>query len=460
MNKERQFPGRDHWQLWVAVAAFCLVALWFVWRVLWPAATALTHGFGAYYSASRLLSGGELSADIYDPAYFRPIVQQDSQGQINDIYNANLPTTTLMFWPLSFLPIRQARLVWTFANVAFLAAGLGLLLSAFGIPLRERRYWPVGLLVFTIGLLLRPVVQNFMLGQAYVLVFFLFSITTAAFFKTQPPITEQEVRSKRQEARSKSSYPSPITQLPNYPITQSAGAISLALSLLLKTAGWPLLILLLWLRKGWFLAWGVGFGLLVFLVTLPIFPLEMWTAFGRLLSQVGRSPFICVPAYQTTRSWLCHLFAPGVFWQEAETAEIAIPAPATAAYFVLGAVCLLVLLRLARRRPAAAFIGFVCWGILFLPLGEVHHHTVMLIPLVWFVAGWPRYNWIGRMIVVLAAVCYLLPFPVNTPQLQSGWLSLLAYPYLAAAWLIFLGVLKEGRASTGLRQGFDRLNPR
>jgi hypothetical protein len=286
----------------------------------------------------------------------------------------------------------------------------------------ERKYWPLSLAVLTFGFLFRPVIQNFMFGQAYVLLFFLLSVTTAAFFKNQS------------------------INKPNQPINQSTGGLALALSLLLKTAGWPLLILLFWLRRIRFLAGIVGVSVVVFLVSLPVFTLEMWLAYGRLLSEVGRSPLICVPAYQTTRSWLCHLFAPNVLWQEAETAGIAIPTPVTIVYLVLGIVCLVGLLRLARKRPETAWIGFVCWSVLFLPLGEVHHHVVMLIPFVWLLVGWAEQSRFSRVAFVLAAVCYLISFPINAPQYQSGWLALLAYPYLAGAWLIFLGSLWDHKS--------------
>ncbi|MFZ0546302.1 MAG: glycosyltransferase family 87 protein [Candidatus Promineifilaceae bacterium] len=421
MSQERRFPGREHWQLWLAVAAFCAAAVWFYGQVLWPSATNLTHGFGAYYSASRLLSNGDISADIYDPAYFRPIVRADSGGAADDIFNANPPTTTIMFLPLSFLPIEQARMVWTVMGTIFLALGLGLLLWGFGVPFQTPNQRTLWFIVMTLALLFQPVIQNFLWGQAYVLVFFLSSVTTAAFFKAQ------------------------ASDQPNHKI-ESAGGIALAASLLLKTAGWPLLILFLWLRKWRFLAWIIGFGAVVFLATLPIFRLEMWQVYGRLLSEVSSSPMNCVPAYQTTRSLLCHLFAPNVYWQDAAAAGIKIPDLVTGTYFVLGIGCILGLLRLARKRPNAAFVGFVCWSILFLPLGEVHQHTVLLIPLVWLIVKWSEHGRFGRTALLLAVVCYLIPFPMNAPQFQSGMLALLAYPYVAGAWLIFLGILWDHKS--------------
>jgi hypothetical protein len=416
MSEEGRFRGWDHWRLVVVITVFCLVAVWFCVQVLWPSATTLTHGFGAYYSASRLLSNRELSADIYDPVYFLPIVQRDSLGQAEDIFNANLPTTTLMFLLFSNLPIQQARSLWTIINIGLLLVGLGLLLWVFGRSLRDWKNWYLWLLVLALGMLFKPVVRNFEFGQAYILVFFLMSVTTAAFF---------------QKKTSKN---------------QAVGGIALALSLVLKMAGWPLLIFLLWQRRIRLLSWVVGFGVAVFLITLPIFKVEMWLVYSRLLSQVGRSPLVCVPAYQTTRSWLCHLFAPNVFWQEAEMAGTAIPWPVNLVYFILGTACLFILLRLARNRPDAAFLGFICWYVLFLPLGETHHHTVMLIPLVWFMVRWSKKSRFSRVVFVLAVICYLISFPINAPQYQSGWLALLAYPYLAGAWLIFLGILWDHRS--------------
>jgi hypothetical protein len=430
MSIEGRFRGRIHWQLWIAIAAFCLASAWFVTRVFWPSATTLTHGFGAYYSASRLLSNGELTADIYDPAYFRPIVRQDSGGQVDDIYNANPPTTTLLLWPLAYLHIEPARLLWTLANTLLLFAALALLLRAFCRPIRNPHHWPLYLATFTFALLFQPAIQNFKFGQAYILIFFLLTLTTIAFIRNQStllPITNYERR-----------------LLP--PITQVTAGISLALALLLKTTGWPLLILLLWLRKGRFLAGIIISTLVISLATFPIFPLEMWSAYVRLLAQVGRSPLICVPAYQTTRSWLCHLLAPNILWQEAQSAGIAIPAGVTPIFFVLGITSMVLLLNLARKRPLVVFLSFICWSVLFLPLGEVHHHTILLIPFVWFIARCSTQSTTSRMLVLASAICYLIPFPVNTPLFQSGWQALFAYPYLLGSWLIFLGILWDHKS--------------
>jgi hypothetical protein len=194
----------------------------------------------------------------------------------------------------------------------------------------------------------------------------------------------------------------------------------------------------------------------VFLFTLPLFPLEMWLAYGRLLGEVNSSPFVCVPAYQTTRSWLCHLFAPtqpgwAVVWQTAENIGVSIPWPVSISLLLLAIVTLVLLLRLTRTRPVATLMGIITWSILFLPLGEIHHHTVLLIPLAWLIGRWPQLSRPARIALLLAVLCYLVNFPVNAPGLQSGWLALLAYPYLAGAWLIFLGILWEHGSEIGFR---------
>lgn len=406
MVKEEQLPKERRWPVWLALVAFIASATWFNLQILGAASDSLTYGFSAYYSASRLLQSGEISPAIYSPEYFIPIVQDDSQGQVNDIYNANPPTTSLMFLPLSFLSIEQARLAWSWLNILFLILGLVLLLWSFGVPFHGRKIWTIWFIILSYSLLFQPVVRNFTYGQAYVLIFFLISITTAAFFKNKP-----------------------------------AAGIGLALSLLLKTAGWPLLIMLLWLRKSRHLAWVIGSGLLIFLITLPVFSPAMWLAYARLLLRVGRSPLVCVPAYQTTRSWLCHLFAPDIIWQDALGTDITIPTPATITFFALAGLFLILILKLAQKRPKPAFIATICWSVVFLPLGESHHHTVMLIPLVWFVATWAGQSSFTRLIIILGAYCYLITIQVNADQLQSGPEALFSYPYQAGAWLIFSAIL-------------------
>ena len=390
------------------VVVFILATVWFAARIVGPSAGSLTHGFGAYYSASRLLVTGTYSERVYEPDYFRAVVRSDSEGEVEDIW-PNPPPTTFMFVPLADLDIRVARVVWTAINVFLLFGGLSLLIWNFA-PRAPLATW---LLIFTLAMVFRPVIANFIFGQAYILVSALLVLAVMGIDRRW----------------------------------DLAGGVSLGLALALKLVGWPLGLLLLWQRRWRYLAaYGTTVALLV-LASIPLLGVASWQGFITFLPKMTGSPLICVTAYQTTRSWLCHLLAPEVLWQEAAT--LALPWYAAAILVAAGGVTLVLTLALADRQPMAAAGGLIAWGVLFAPLGEEYHQVVLLIPIVWLILTW----WSGQplsratlIVLGVALLLYTVPFPINHPRLQQGWLALLAYPRLYAAWLVWLAlVLARGR---------------
>lgn len=372
-----------------------VIAIWFVLRVLLPSAGTLTHGFAAYYSAARLLQTGRISADIYTPVYFSKQVQADSGGKADDIFNANPPTTALLFWPLTFLPIKTARTVWTWLNFIWLLAGLSFLVCNFA----GRFDSPTLAVVLALGMLFQPTVATVQLGQAYLLVFLLLAVAAVAF-------------QRRHEA---------------------VGGTALALALVLKTSGWPLPFLLAAQRRWRFLGWTAATGLAAILLTLPLFPPTIWRRYVTLLLNTSTSPATCATAYQTMSSFLCNIFGQ-------TEAILYAPGLGRALYLSLLAASLVAVLHLARKQPVAAFGGMLAWGVIFAPLGEQYHHAVVLIPLVWLVAHWPRLSRSAQITVLAAIGLYLLPFDPNRPLWQHGWPVLLAYPRLAGAGLTLLAL--------------------
>jgi hypothetical protein len=121
------------------------------------------------------------------------------------------------------------------------------------------------------------------------------------------------------------------------------------------------------------------------------------------------------------------------------------------AYWLLVGLAIVTLtanLWLAHRQPMAAVMATIIWGILFAPLGEQYHHTVILIPLTWLLFGWLNLPKFGRMMVATAVMLYLLPLPI----VNDGSI-LLAYPRLYGAWLLLAAVYMtpqySGQRSTG-----------
>ncbi len=383
-------------------AVFLIVAIWFVARIAVPFGGRLTQGFG-YYSASRLLYSGDYSDRVYEREFFQALVLADSFGEAEDIWG-NPPPNILMLLPLAGLPIRSARVVWTALNIVFLICALSLLIWAFA-PRAPLVLW---ILIFSVALLFRPVISNFVFGQAYILMFLLLVLAVIGIQRQGNVI----------------------------------GGLSLGLALSLKLVGWPLTLLLIWLRRWRYLAVYALTVIFIALASLPIFGFSSWQAFYASLIKMTNSPLICVTAYQTTRSWLCHALAPDILWQNAET--LSLPWFAPLLLIVAGAVALVLSLALVNQEPMAAAAALIAWGVLFAPLGEEYHHVVMLVPIIWLIGSWwSSYPiaWVSLVFLMIALILYIVPFPLNHPRLQQGWLALLAYPRLYAAWLVWLSLI-------------------
>jgi hypothetical protein len=380
-----------------------LIGLWFVFQVLQPASQTLTHGFGAYYTASGLLRQGRISAEIYDPGYFRPLVEADSRQQVSDIYNANPPTTSLMFWSLSFLTIEQARIGWTVANAVMLWAGLTLLILTFA----DRPTPLIFTIVLSVGMLFQPVIANIRFGQAYLLVFLLMTIVVVAWWKHRDGI----------------------------------GGVALALAILLKTAGWLLIPWLIYRRRWRFLAWALGTAGIVLLITSGHFPVPMWQRYLELLQETVRSPVTCVTAYQTTRSMLCQLFVFDGVWNNQPLVHL--PWLAAGLFAGLAVGTLVVILLLHNLSQILALMGVIVWGLLFAPLGEQFHHTIALIPVTWLLINWQSDIFdsrLGKICLVVALVAYLIPAQIGHDRFTNGAWVLLAYPRLYGLWFLFLAI--------------------
>lgn len=384
-----------------------VIAFWFITQILYPTSQTITHGFAAYYSAARLLREGQLTEQVYEPDYFRPIVQTDSHDQADDIYNANPPTTSLMFWPLSFFTIETARVIWTIINALMLWAGLALLTLMYATPPR----WPALATLFSLGMLFQPALETIRYGQAYLLMFLLLVITVAAL------------------ARQRYFW----------------AGLALTLTLLLKTAGWALLPLLLWQKRWLALMWLFGLVGLALIVMWPILPPALWSHYWHTLQEILNSSQLCVPAYQTTRSILCQLLVFDPTWSQ--TSLVNLPWLAGTIFIALAGLTFWVMLVLSSHNPTATLLAALAWGVMVAPLGEQYHHTVMLIPLSWLVLRWHNLSRYGQIILLVAVIFYILPLPASPPLISKMGGLFLTYLRVYGAWLVWLGLMLQAKAT-------------
>ncbi|HEX5417048.1 MAG TPA: glycosyltransferase family 87 protein [Chloroflexota bacterium] len=429
----------------LALTLSALVAALFLVQVAWPAALQLTHGFSAYYTASRLVREGANVADFYDDDWFHAQTVRRGFKGAEDIYNLNPPTTALLFWPLAALPPREARVAWSGANLLLLGVVLGLLIRSLG----------GGAVEVALGVLLiagfQPVREDLRLGQVYVLLLALETLLLRAYLVRRGAVA----------------------------------GVSLGLAIGFKTAGAGLLLLLVARREWRVLCWvGLTFGATVAGGILLLGP-DSWLRYVTLVSRFNTHPELAVTAYQSVPGLLLHLFRFDQIWNPAPL--LAAPALAlillvTSAVVMLGVTLQFTGLStqttsaalkgrrrsnglkprsctaspfacLSRRRriivqkrlgPPSSdshrdrALAFAAWAILDValsPVSEDYHYTLLLVPIAILLADWRDCRRGRRWLAILLGAIVLIgaPLPFKSPALAAGAWALLAYPKLYGA---------------------------
>ena len=104
-----------------------------------------SHGFLAYYTASRLTGQGAEVSRFYDDEWFGAEASRHVPGVI-EIYRPNLPTAVVLTLPLASFSYTAARAVWTLLSFLLLignvlwmtrSAGLGKVWTPVFLSLRQ-----------------------------------------------------------------------------------------------------------------------------------------------------------------------------------------------------------------------------------------------------------------------------------------------------------------------------------
>ncbi len=413
-----------------SAALIILVAI-FLAGVVWPAAQKSTHSFAAYYTASRLLVEEGLDARIYDDAWFRAQTETATDGAASDIFNANPPTMALLALRVAGLPHETARVVGTWLN----AIGLGgaLVLIAYTLRLRSGSL----LLGVALGLLGAPTIAQFRLGQAYVVVLLLYILVWLG------------LRSGR----------------------DWLVGMGLAFALVLKLAGAPLWLFVLFLGRWRALAWAAGISLAVVALSMPFISLDAWRAFFfETLPRAAQSPTVASTAYQSLPGFWAQLLRGDPVFNPAPILDWPFGAALFTALDILAIVG--VTLLFARRLPIdIGFAAATVASVSIVPFAEQHQYIVMILPVMIALARlqlvipqWPRpldgasearnlfsdagigdssgtkfprndVIWKGLLVMAIALIA--LPLPYQSPQLANGLLAFLAYPRLYGALLLW-----------------------
>ncbi len=398
--------SRRRWTL-LAVAVALAAGLLLLLRTIGPGLGHMTHGYSGYHTASHLLVNGEWGPQVYQDEWYIARVKVLLNQPIGEIITPNLPTVTLLALPLAGLAPQPARDIWLIANVPLLVGALGLL--ALGPPRQQRRSNPTIWWYFAAFALLLPATRaNFRIGQAYVVLLFLFALALFGLYRDHDWLV----------------------------------GIALGLAFMLKSSGLPLWLGLVLLQRWRALGWGLATCLAIFGASLPWIGLESWLAYPAALQRGSGAASVTVTAYQNTLGFLSHLLRYDPTWNPYPLLDW--PGAARWLHGLIGALALGLTAWHGRRAAAPLlYAALMVLSIVLLPLAEEHQFVLLLPPGAVLVHEWSRRAALQRadwLLPLIAATLLLLPSFYKGALWERGWWALLAYPRLYAGWLLWLAV--------------------
>jgi hypothetical protein len=359
-------------------------------------ARSVTHGFVAYYAASKLLVTGKLGPEAYDDRWFGAYVQDITHSNVREIFTPNPPTMALMALPVAAVGPQPARAVWLFASVALFTGAVFALARE-----RGRRDRAVPVVALLLALLAPAVLTNIRIGQGYLIVFALFAAALIAF-------------AERRDA---------------------LGGIALGLLLGLKTSGTALVVVLMVQRRWRAIAVAAGVAAAVAIAVTPFIDAAMWWQYPDVVRAFVQRPSGSVTAYQTTLSLFRRLCVADPMWNPSPAASCE-PIAFAIPYALLGVALLITVVAVHRApRAHAGLAAGVVLSLLALPASAEVHFVLLGVPLLL----------IPLRPIELAIIAFLIivPLEITAEKFTTGWWVLLAYPRLYAAWLLWAASVRE-----------------
>jgi hypothetical protein len=359
-------------------------------------ARSVTHGFVAYYAASKLLVTGKLGPQAYDDRWFGAYVQDITHSNVREIFTPNPPTMALMAVPLAWLEAGPARTVWLVSSLlAFLAAVMAL--SRWS----ARRGRQIGIAVTLLVLLAPAVFTNLRIGQGYLFVFALFAAAVVMLARDR----------------------------------DRAGGALLGTLLALKLGGVALIVLLTVRRRWRALAMAAMVAIAIALAITPLIEPSMWLAFPDHVRAFVNRPSGSVTAYQATLSLFRRLCVSDPVWNPSPAANCAPVAFIVPTLLTGGALLLTAMAAPRCRRPEPWLAAAAVLAVLTQPSSAEVHFVLMGIPLLLItLRPWE---------LALVGILLIIPLEITAERFTSGWWVLLAYPRLYAAWLLWAASVRE-----------------
>ena len=135
------------------------------------------HDFSNYYFGGKFLANGHFTNDIYFPYWFNKEIASLGYAGLFCSYAPNPPFLALLFYPISFLSLATAKLVFNSLSVLLFIYSLNRLFNFYQVK-------PIYIVLLPL-LFFVPIKNELLFGQMYFLLFFLLSESFLAYEKEQ-----------------------------------------------------------------------------------------------------------------------------------------------------------------------------------------------------------------------------------------------------------------------------------
>ncbi len=390
----------------LAIIAALIAWIILVTGEILPDMNRVTQGFAAYYAAAyATLHGG--AAALTNDAVFPAWVVRSGIGGIHEVFAGNVPTFALLMIPLTGFRPESAQTLWLIVNVGLLILCAWLAGRIYAPRNPTVRWW-----IMAVFALLTPVAETLRYGQVYLLLAFLSLITFAAL-------------RKRHDLLAGIAVGAMLLIKPYY------GVLSLGV--------------LAWSRRPRSIGAAIVAAGLVVIGSLPLLA-DAWHGFLPALFNVNAVPWAGIAANQTLNSLTQHLFLYTPLWNP----EPLIDSPWLASGLRYGLLIILVAITLrqaTKHNPLWLWPPALALMPILAPVGEIHHYTLLLLPIAVAITGVLERR-PGRLTIGVLGLGLLLLI-VPWPSLHNligwgGWNGLFAYPRLLGGVLLWAGVTKPG----------------
>ncbi len=383
--------------------AFCLLSIVMVFGYSMKRGAQPTSDFMAYYGYSRLTLEGKQLEQYYTYDTFNNYI--DSLGfPTMKVKPHNLPTNAFAMLPLARLSPQNAKIIWTLFSLALYFWSIIILFKIQGLTLKDN----LGIGLLTLALLWRPLYENIAMGQFYIVLLFLFTISIYALIHKK-------------------------TFFSSLPV---AG------TLLLKGYGIVALLWFVFKRKWSVLSITTLIVILTIVASLPLFSLSTWNAYYiEILSQLGRTAIDGHVAYQTINGFFLHMFTFDAHWLPFPVVQLS-----QGIVFGISLIANIALMSIVfaytrvttKNDVYLSYSAVIALGVVTAPISEEHSYILFLPLIIGLTVHLLKENngkvqFTTPTLVMLISIA-LLAIPLRYEQLQYVHAPLIffAYPKLYA----------------------------